>query len=72
MSRTDSLASGAEDLVGGVTDPQPQQDPMLAPVVEAFGAGQQQPADPIQRIILAAPMPHDFEPVILPVAERGW
>ena len=39
-----------------VTDAQPEQHPSRALLVEAFGAGEQQLADPKQRIALAAPM----------------
>jgi hypothetical protein len=48
---------GGGYFVVWVADPQSQQHPVLAFVVEAFGAGQQQLADPIQRIVLSAPMP---------------
>ena len=40
----------------GVADAQAQQHPVAALVVEALGAGQQQLADAIERIDLAAPV----------------
>ena len=45
---------GAEHLVVGVTDAQAEQHPVSASVVEAFAAGEEQLADPIQRVVLAA------------------
>ena len=46
---------GAQHLVVGVADAQTEQHPVVAPVVEALGAGEQL-ADPIQRVGLAAPV----------------
>ncbi len=43
----------AEHFVVGVTDPQSKQEPVRAAFVEAFRTGEQQLADPIQRIGLA-------------------
>ena len=45
----------AGHLVGGIADPQAQQHPVAALVVEAFGAGERQLADAVQRIDLAPP-----------------
>ena len=47
---------GAEELVVRVTDAQAEQHPSRALLVEAFGAGEQQLADPKQRIAFAASM----------------
>ena len=47
---------GAEQLVVGVADTQAEQHPIRAALVEPFGAGEQQLADPIQRVALAATM----------------
>ena len=46
----------AEHLVVGLTDPQPEEQPVGATCIEAFRAGEQQLADPIQRVVLATPM----------------
>jgi hypothetical protein len=56
MSRIDSLAS-QEHLVVGVTDPQAEQHALPAAVIQAFVACEQQLADPLERIVLAASMP---------------
>jgi hypothetical protein len=47
---------GADDFVVRVTDTQSEQHPVVAALVETFATGQEQLADPIQRIGLAAPM----------------
>ncbi len=47
---------GAEQFVVGVTDAQPEQHPLGTAAVEAFAAGEQQLANPIQRVVLAATM----------------
>jgi hypothetical protein len=41
----------------GVPDAQAEQHTVVAAFIEAFGAGEQQLADPIQRIGFAATMP---------------
>ena len=51
----------------GVTDAQAEQHPVPAAVVEAFGAGEQQLADPVERIVLAASMPKGL--VLHPAAD---
>ena len=56
MSRTDSLASQAQHVVVGVSGAQAQQHAVVAALVEALEAGQQQLADPVQRVGLAAPV----------------
>ena len=40
----------------GIADAKPEQHAVAAPVVEPLGAGEEQLADPIQRIILPPPM----------------
>ena len=47
---------GAEELVARVPDAQTEQHPVAAALVEAFVTGEEQLADPIQRVGLAAPM----------------
>jgi hypothetical protein len=46
----------AQHLVSGVANAKAQQHPPTPSVVEAFGAGEQQLADPIQRVALAPPV----------------
>ncbi len=38
----------------GIADAKPEQHPLVAPFIEALGAGQQQLADPVQGVGLAA------------------
>ena len=40
-----------------VTNTQAEQQPVRAAFIESFAAGEQQLADPIERIVLAATMP---------------
>src|SRR3712207_1681094 len=57
MSRTDSLASQAPSTSSwGSPTRRPKSIALAAPVVEAFGAGEQHLADAIQRVGLAAAM----------------
>ena len=60
---------GAEQFVVGVADTQAEQHPVRAAFVEAFGAGEQQLADPIQRIGLAATVAQRL--VLHPAADRS-
>ena len=50
----------AEDLVVGVTKPEPFEQPGDASFVQSFSAGVEDPPLLIQRIILAAPVSHLF------------
>ena len=45
---------GTEQFVVSVADAQPEQHPVRATVVEAFVAGEEQLADQVERIMLAA------------------
>jgi hypothetical protein len=47
---------GTEELVVGITDAQSEQHPIGTAFVEPFGASEEQLADPIQRVRLAAAM----------------
>jgi hypothetical protein len=47
----------AEDFVGWVAETEAQQEALVSSLVEAFGAGQHELADPVQRVVFAAPVP---------------
>jgi hypothetical protein len=67
-SRTDSLAKPcAENLVVRVTGAQAQQQPLCAVTDDAFTAGDQQFADPVEGIKLAAAVAELF--VLHPTAD---
>ena len=52
----------------GVTEPEALEEPLAAPVGETFVAGQQDLADLVERVVLAAPMPELF--LLDPTADR--
>ena len=47
---------GAQQLVVGIADAQAEQDPLMASFIQPFSAGEEQLADPIERIAFAAPV----------------
>src|SRR5271167_27565 len=45
-----------EQLVVGITQPQPEQQAVVSSLVEPFGPLQQELSDPVERIVLPAPV----------------